>query len=181
MFQDQQLQLPAFPRTIFNQTQQQEDIIQLEEASVKEIFVEGDGRSSSQQDSTSLASLVKEIVEGGDGRSTSQPDTTSLVILLGGSLLLFLFYLGLKYYTTDSFRWIQDRIYLRGKAYFFWPGAVRATVESQRRGRFHLGREGQAPQCLAWLLLLPGPVPLPFTPSFMPFSLSLRRLSIPVL
>jgi len=67
--------------------------------------VEGDGRSDgSQPNSSSLASLVKEIVEGGDGRSTSQPDTTSLVILLGGSLVLFLFYLGLKYYTTDSFR-----------------------------------------------------------------------------
>lgn len=43
---------------------------------------------------------VEEIV-GGDG---SQPDTASLVILLVGSLVLFLFYLGLKYYTTDSFR-----------------------------------------------------------------------------
>ena len=45
---------------------------------------------------------VEEIV-GGDG---SQPDTASLVILLVGSLVLFLFYLGLKYYTTDSFRCI---------------------------------------------------------------------------
>ena len=108
MFQDQQLQLPAFPHTIFKRTQQ-EDIIQWEEASVKEISVEGDGRSDgSQPNSSSLASLVKEIVEGGDGRSTSQPDTTSLVILLGGSLVLFLFYLGLKYYTTDSFRWIKE-------------------------------------------------------------------------
>ena len=45
---------------------------------------------------------VEEIV---DGMSSAQPDTTSLVILLAGSLVLFLFYLGLKYYTTDSFRW----------------------------------------------------------------------------
>ena len=35
-----------------------------------------------------------------------QPDTASLVILLVGGLLLFLFYIGLKYYTTDSLRWI---------------------------------------------------------------------------
>ena len=35
-----------------------------------------------------------------------QPDTASLVILLVGGLLLFLFYLALKYYTTDSLRWI---------------------------------------------------------------------------
>ena len=47
---------------------------------------------------------VEEIV-GGEG---GQPDTASLVILLVGSCVLFLFYLGLKYYTTDSFRWIQE-------------------------------------------------------------------------
>ena len=92
---------------------------------------------------------MEEIV-GGDG---SQPDTASLVILLVGSLVLFLFYLGLKYYTTDSFRWIKEYFLS-----FHWSDVADAPVERRRRGRFPLGREDQAVQCLAWLPSSPGSI-----------------------
>ena len=92
---------------------------------------------------------MEEIV-GGDG---SQPDTASLVILLVGSLVLFLFYLGLKYYTTDSFRWIKEYFLS-----FHWSDVADAAVERRRRGRFLLGREDRAVQCLAWLPSSPGSI-----------------------
>ena len=98
---------------------------------------------------------MEEIV-GGDG---SQPDTASLVILLVGSLVLFLFYLGLKYYTTDSFRWIKEYFLS-----FHWSDVADAAVERRRRGRFLLGREDRAVQCLAWLPSSPGSI----IPSFFP-------------
>ena len=84
MFQDQQ-RLPTALHTLLNNLTEKEDIQKEEEATVEEI---------TGVDGTTFAS--------------AQPDTTSLVILLVGSLVLFLFYLALKYYTTDSFRWITD-------------------------------------------------------------------------
>ena len=90
---------------------------------------------------------VEEMV---DGMSSTQPDTTSLVILLAGSLVLFLFYLGLKYYTTDSFRWLSEI------PTDDWTDASGATAVRRRRGICRPGREPQAPRCSAWLLSLPG-------------------------
>ena len=84
MFQDQH-QLPTALHTLLNNLTEKEDIQEEEEATVEDI-----------------------TGGGGTTFASSQPDTTSLVILLVGSLVLFLFYLGLKYYTTDSFRWITD-------------------------------------------------------------------------
>ena len=64
-----------------------------------------DDPSSSQPDSfyqwRVFNSEGREVIQGS---SSTQPDTASLVILLLGSIFLFLVYLMLKYYTSNSFR-----------------------------------------------------------------------------
>ena len=78
---------------------------ELVNATVVEIVEDGSSSSSSQPDSfyqwRVFNSEGREVIQGS---SSTQPDTASLVILLLGSIFLFLVYLMLKYYTSNSFR-----------------------------------------------------------------------------
>ena len=97
--------MPKTFRTILKSNPELTSSQQSELVNATVVEIVGDGSSSSQPDSVYqwrvFNSEGREVIQGS---SSTQPDTASLVILLLGSIFLFLVYLMLKYYTSNSFR-----------------------------------------------------------------------------
>ena len=97
--------MPKTIRTILKSNPELTSSQQSELVNATVVEIVEDGPSSSQPESfykwRVFNSEGREVI--GDSSST-QPDTASLVILLLGSIFLFLVYLMLKYYTSNSFR-----------------------------------------------------------------------------
>ena len=97
--------MPKTIRTILKSNPELTSSQQSELVNATVVEIVEDGSTSSQPDSfyqwRVFNSEGREVIEGS---SSTEPDTASLVILLLGSIFLFLVYLMLKYYTSNSFR-----------------------------------------------------------------------------